>query len=116
MPWIGSVTTVRVKFWRRIRSVAVASRDRDRVVAGRSAAGVPDSVPSAASVTPVGRAPVSVNVEAGKPEAVTLNVLALPCVNVVELALVMVGGEGCGMVRLTQASPTSPPGLFWSPS
>jgi len=54
--------------------------------------GVPLSRPVVAlSVTPVGRVPVSLNVGAGKPEAVTVNDPAVPTVNVMLLALVMAG-------------------------
>ena len=55
------------------------------------AAGVPDRTPVVASVTPEGRAPVSVNVGAGVPVAVIANVPAAPTVNVVLFALVIAG-------------------------
>jgi hypothetical protein len=54
--------------------------------------GVPDRTPVVVSVTPVGRAPDSVNVGAGEPVAVTVNVPAAPFVNVVLLAEVITGG------------------------
>jgi len=52
---------------------------------------VPLSTPAALKVTPLGRAPVSVNVGVGKPVAVTVNDPAVPTTKVVLLALVMVG-------------------------
>jgi hypothetical protein len=42
-------------------------------------------------VTPLGRLPVSVKVELGKPVAVTVNDPAVPTANVVLLALLIVG-------------------------
>ena len=59
------------------------------------APGVPDSIPVpfplSLKVTPLGSAPVSVRVGAGVPVVVTENVLAVPTVNVVLLALVIAG-------------------------
>jgi hypothetical protein len=52
--------------------------------------GVPDKVPPE-NVTPVGSVPTSEIVGAGKPVAVTLNVLRVPVANVVLLALVIAG-------------------------
>ena len=52
--------------------------------------GVPLSTPVAAlNVTPLGSVPVSVNVGAGLPVAVTVNVPAVPTVKVVLFALVI---------------------------
>ena len=73
--------------------LAVIVNEYDPPVA---AAGVPLSVavplPLLVKVTPVGNAPVLVIVAAdGNPLVVTVNVLALPTVNVVEVALVMAG-------------------------
>jgi hypothetical protein len=42
-------------------------------------------------LTPLGRAPVSVNVGVGKPVAVSVNYPGVPTTNVVLLALVIVG-------------------------
>ena len=53
------------------------------------ASGMPMSAPPGLNVTPLGRAPVSLKVGAGKPVAVTVNAPAVPTVNVVLLALVM---------------------------
>jgi hypothetical protein len=46
------------------------------------------------NVTPEGRAPLSLSVGVGKPVAVTVKAPAVPTVNVVRLALVMVGAVG----------------------
>jgi hypothetical protein len=58
------------------------------------AAGVPESRPAELRVTPVGRAPVSLKVGVGLPDAVTVNVPAEPTVKVVESAEVIVGAVG----------------------
>ena len=63
-------------------------------------AGVPLSTPAEVNVTPLGRAPVSVNVGAGKPVAVTVNDPAEVTVNVVLLALVIAGGCPTESVKL----------------
>jgi len=55
------------------------------------AAGVPLSTPAEVSVTPLGSGPVSLNVGAGTPVAVTANDPAVPTLNVVLLALVIAG-------------------------
>ncbi len=54
-------------------------------------AGVPLSTPAELKVTPLGRAPVSLKVGAGKPVAATVNVPAAPTVKAVLLALVIAG-------------------------
>ena len=65
------------------------------------AAGVPLSAPVVAlSVTPLGSAPVSVNVGAGEPVAVTVNDPAVPTVKVVLLALVIAGACWTVSVKL----------------
>jgi hypothetical protein len=57
------------------------------------AAGVPLNTPEVVfNVTPDGRAPVSENVGAGDPVAVTVNVPFAPTENVVLFALVIAGG------------------------
>jgi hypothetical protein len=63
------------------------------------AAGIPLSTP-AANVTPAGSAPVSLKVDAGNPEAVTLNEPRLPTVNVVPTALVTIGAWFIVSVKL----------------
>jgi hypothetical protein len=55
------------------------------------AAGVPLSTPAEDKVTPLGRVPLSLNVGAGKPVAVTVKEPAVPTLNVVLLALVIAG-------------------------
>jgi len=53
--------------------------------------GVPLSTPAVLNVTPAGSAPVSLNVGAGVPVAVTVNVPAVPTVKVVLVELVIAG-------------------------
>jgi len=60
------------------------------------------------NVTPVGSAPVSLNVGAGNPVAVTVNVPAVPTVNVVLLALVMAGGWPTVSVKFWVAAVPTP--------
>src|SRR5260370_37316508 len=53
---------------------------------------VPVPLPLLRNVTPVGKAPLSVMLGVGNPVVFTLNVPAAPTWNVVEFALVIVGG------------------------
>jgi hypothetical protein len=53
---------------------------------------VPDSKPEVDNVTPLGRAPVSVNVGAGKPVVVTWKVAGLATIKVAFSVLVI---DGC---------------------
>jgi hypothetical protein len=53
---------------------------------------VPDSTPALLRFTPGGRAPDSLNVEAGVAEADTVKVPGEPLMNVVALAVVIMGG------------------------
>jgi hypothetical protein len=72
-------------------------------------AGVPLSVAVAAvNVTPLGSTPVSMNVGAGKPVAVTGNVPAVPTVKVVLFALVIAGARFTVSVKLCTASAPAP--------
>jgi hypothetical protein len=64
------------------------------------AAGVPPSTPAALSVTPLGSAPVSLNVGGGKPVAATVKEQAVLSVHVVLLALVMAGAWSTVRVKL----------------
>src|SRR5207245_8355425 len=65
------------------------------------AAGVPLRTPVVVlNVTPVGSVPVSLNVGAGNPVAVTVKVPAAPTENVVLLALVMAGAWSTISVKL----------------
>ena len=54
-------------------------------------------MPVVANVTPLGNAPVSLNVGTGDPVAVTVNVPAVPTVNVVLAPLVIAGAEVAGL-------------------
>src|ERR1035438_6561454 len=64
------------------------------------AAGVPLSTPPELSVTPAGSAPVSLKVDAGKPEAVTVKVPELPVLKVAWFRLVMEGASSTVSVKL----------------
>ena len=69
---------------------------------------MPESTPAEVSVIPVGRAPLSVNVGAGYPVAVTVKLPAVPAVNVVLLALVMAGAWPTVSVKLCTAFVPTP--------
>jgi hypothetical protein len=60
------------------------------------------------NVTPLGSAPVSLNDGMGAPVAVTVNVPAVPTVNVVLLALVIPGAWFTVSVKLCDASVPTP--------
>jgi hypothetical protein len=62
-------------------------------------------------VTPLGKVPVSLNVGAGKPLAVTVNVPAVPTWKVVLLALVMAGTWFTVSVKVWVAFGLTP---FWA--
>ena len=70
--------------------------------------GVPESTPLVLSVTPLGRAPDSENVGAGKPVAVTVNEPAVPTVNVVLFVLVIAGAWLTVNVKLCVAFGETP--------
>ena len=76
------------------------------------AAGVPLSVPVpfplSTNVIPLGSAPASAREGAGKPAVVTLNVPAVPTVNVALLALVIAGGRPTVSVKLWLAGDPTP--------
>lgn len=55
------------------------------------AAGVPLKSPAEVNVTPLGSAPVSLNVGAGKPVAITVNEPAVPTEKLVVFTLVIAG-------------------------
>ena len=87
----GAWFTVNVKFW-----VAFGETPFEAVmvigyVPPVFAAGVPLSTPADERVTPLGSAPVSLKVVAGKPVAVTVNDPAVPTVKVVLAVLLMAG-------------------------
>jgi hypothetical protein len=82
--------TVRVKDWLAVPAVFVAVKLMLKTPATE---GVPLNTPVATlNDTPAGKAPLSVNVGAGEPVAVTVKDPAAPTVNVVLLALVITGG------------------------
>ena len=62
-------------------------------------------MPAALKFTPVGSAPVKENVGAGAPVATTVNVPAVETVNVVALALVMLGAVDLFSVKTGSAAP-----------
>ena len=64
---------------------------------------VPLRTPAEVSVTPLGRVPVSLKVGAGTPVAVTVNDPAVPAVNVVLFALVIVGAVGAATTSVPVA-------------
>src|ERR1035441_7089072 len=66
-------------------------------------AGVPLSTPPELRVTPAGRAPVSLKVDAGKPEAVTVKVPELPVLKVAWFTLVMEGASSTVSVKFCVA-------------
>jgi len=76
------------------------------------AAGVPLSVPVpfplSVKVTPLGSVPDSLRLGAGKPVVVTVNVPAVPTVNVALLALVIAGGWPTVSVKLWLAGEPTP--------
>ena len=88
--WNPAEPTVRVKLW-----VALGLIPFDAVIViGKEpdVAAVPERTPADERVTPLGRAPVSLKVGAGKPVAVAVKVPATPWVNVALFADVITGG------------------------
>ena len=72
-------------------------------------AGVPLKIPvEGSNVTPEGNAPVSENVDAGNPLAVTVNEPGTPTVSAVFAALVIVGGSFTVMVMFWVAFGLTP--------
>jgi hypothetical protein len=67
------------------------------------AAGVPLSTPPELRLTPVGRAPVPLKVDPGKPEAVTVKVPELPVLKVAWFRLVMEGASSTVSVKFCVA-------------
>jgi hypothetical protein len=73
------------------------------------AAGVPVRTPVAGvNVTPAGSVPVTLNVGAGVPVAVTLNVDAVPTAKIVLVGLVMTGAVSTVSVKLCVAFGVTP--------
>jgi hypothetical protein len=94
---------VSVKFWVALPEVLVAL-NMIGYVPPVPAAGVPLRTPVVVlNVTPVGNVPVSLNVGAGVPVAITVNVPGVPTVNVVLLPLVITGAVFTVSVKLCVA-------------
>jgi len=72
------------------------------------APGVPLNNPAVLKVTPPGSAPVSLNVDAGKPDAVTVKLPAPPTVKVVLVALVIAGAWSTVNVKFCVALVPTP--------
>jgi len=89
----GGVTSMSVKLW--VASGLTPLEAVNVIAKGPTTPpdrGVPLKTPVALlNVTPSGKTPVSVNVGAGKPEAVTVKVPAVPTVKVTPLVLVIAG-------------------------
>jgi len=85
----GDWVTVNLKFWVAFGEMPFEAVMVIGYVPPVFAAGVPLSTPADERVTPLGSAPVSLKVGAGKPVAVTVNDPADPTVNVVLAALVI---------------------------
>jgi hypothetical protein len=105
---IGAWSTVSVKLCEVVPELLVALKVIE-YVPPVPAAGVPLRTPVVVlNVTPVGSAPVSLNVGAGNPVAVTVKVPPVPTVKVVLLALVMAGGWPTVSVKFCTASAPMP--------
>jgi hypothetical protein len=105
---VWAVFTVRVKPWLAgVPTPLLAVMVRE-YVPPLPAAGVPLNVavpfPLFTNVTPLGSVPVSVSVGAGDPVVVTVKLPAVPTVNVVLLALVIVGAV-CAVFAVNATSP-----------
>ena len=86
---VGGVTTVNKKFCVSFGRTPFCA---DKVIGKIPlVVGVPLRTPVALNVTPVGNAPVSANAGAGKPLAVTVNVLGVPVTKVAFSALIISG-------------------------
>ena len=105
----GAWSTVSVKLWLAGEPTPLLAVMVMEYVLPVPAPGVPLRTPVVGlSVTPVGSAPVSLNVAAGNPVAVTVKVPAVPTVKVVLLALVMAGGVPTVSVKLCVAAVPTP--------
>jgi hypothetical protein len=104
---VGGEFTVNVKLWLALGTTSFCAVNVIGYVP--PIVGVPDKTPVAAlNVTPVGSAPFSPNVAAGDPVAVTVNVPAVPIVNVALFALVIDGAEPTVSVKLWLAFGATP--------
>jgi hypothetical protein len=88
----GAWFTVRVKLCMEAAEQALVAVIVIGYVPPVLAAGVPLRRPEELRVTPLGKAPVSLNVGAGTPEATTWKLPLVPAVNAVLFALVIAGG------------------------
>jgi hypothetical protein len=105
----GASSTVSVKFCVALLPTPLLAVNMMEYVLPVPAAGVPLRTPVVVlNVTPVGSAPVSLNVGAGNPVAVTVKVPAVPTVNVVLLPLVMAGGCPTVSVKFCVAAVPTP--------
>ena len=102
----GAWLTVSVKLCVASGADAVGGGERERIgAAGARRRRAAEHVPCRrCKVTPLGSAPVSLSAGVGKPVAVTVNVPAVPTVNVVLLALVIAGAWFTVSVKLCVAS------------
>ena len=78
----GAASTVRLKLWVASGVVPLIAEIVSGYTPPDVALGVPDSVPELDRVTPLGKAPVSVNVAAGKPVVANVKDPGVPAVNV----------------------------------
>ena len=103
---VAAGCTVRVKLWMAIGPTKLVAS----MVMGNTplVVAVPDSRPADERVTPVGSAPDSVKVGAGKPEAVTVKLPAVPSVKVARSAEVMVGCASTVRVKVWVALGVTP--------
>jgi hypothetical protein len=105
----GACATVSVKLWVALGRTPFCAVIVIGYVPPVLAPGVPARIPVAAvKVTPAGRVPVTLKVGAGVPVAVTVKVPAVPTVNVVVPALVIVGGWLTVNVKLWVAFAPTP--------
>lgn len=105
----GAWSTVNVKFCEALEPTPFCAVMVIGYALPVPAAGVPLSTPVVEfKVTPEGSAPVSLNVEAGKPVAVTVNVPADPTVKVVPVALVIAGAKPTVRVKFCVAFVPTP--------
>jgi len=106
---MGASSTVSVKFWVAFEPTPFAAVMTIAYVLPVPAAGVPLSTPVVVfKVTPDGKAPVSLNIGAGKPVAVTVKVPPVPTVNVAIVPLVNTGVASTVNVKLCDAVVPTP--------
>src|SRR5262245_4681058 len=97
----GTSCTVSVKFWAAPVATALAGVKVNRYVPPVPGKGVPLSTPVVLlKETPLGRAPVSANVDPGKPLAATVKLPGVPAVKVVVGGLVIAGASLTLIVKI----------------